>query len=111
MAIYTVDARSKFAGVILETAFIPAFEGFQIIHVVLSDGRSVSASPGHHKPDGRAISDLNLGDVINGEIVVSVAPVPFRDSIPKGRFMAGQPKLLAGALKRDGSLNLLSDVR
>jgi hypothetical protein len=89
MAIYTVDASgNRIAAVISETASVPAPEGFQIIHVVLSDGRTVSASPGHPTPDGREISDLNVGDVLDGEIVISVTPVPYSgftyDILPEG---------------------------
>jgi len=89
MAIYTVDASgNRIAAVISETASVPAPEGFQIIHVVLSDGRTVSASPGHPTPDGREISDLNVGDVFDGEIVISVTPVPYSgftyDILPEG---------------------------
>jgi hypothetical protein len=89
MAIYTVDASgNKIAAVILETASVPAPEGFQITHIVLSDGRTVSASPGHPTPDGRALRDLKVGDVLDGEIVVSVAPVPYSgftyDILPEG---------------------------
>lgn len=89
MAIYTVDAGgNKVAAVILETASVLAPEGFQITHIVLSDGRTVSASPGHPTPDGRAISNLKVGDVLDGEIVASVAPVPYSgftyDILPEG---------------------------
>ena len=89
MAIYTVDASgNRIAAVISETASVPAPEGFQIIHVVLSDGRTVAASPGHPTPDGREISDLNVGDVLDGEIVISVTPVPYSgftyDILPEG---------------------------
>jgi hypothetical protein len=38
----------------------------------LDDGCSVSASPGHHIPDGHVISDLKVGDLLDGAIVVSV---------------------------------------
>jgi Carboxypeptidase regulatory-like domain/Hint domain len=88
-AIYTVDSSgNKITAVIVETASVQAPEGFQIIHLVLGDGRTVSASPGHPTPDGRAISDLKVGDVLDGEIVISVAPVPYSgftyDILPEG---------------------------
>jgi hypothetical protein len=88
-AIYTVDSSgNKITAVIVETASVQAPEGFQIIHLVLGDGRTVSASPGHPTPDGRAISDLKVGDVLDGEIVISVAPEPCRgftyDILPEG---------------------------
>jgi len=89
MAIYTVDSSgNKIAVVILETASVLAPEGFQIIHIVLNDGRTVSASPGHPTPDNRAISELKVGDLLDGGIVISVTPVPYSgftyDILPNG---------------------------
>ena len=69
-------------------ASVPAPIGFQIIRIVLSDGRSVSASPGHPTPDGRAIGDLKVGDMLDSAIVVSVTSVPYSgftlDILPDG---------------------------
>ncbi len=81
MTIYTVDANGKkITKVILETASVPAPAGFQIIHIVLSDGRSVSASPGHPTSDGLPIGDLKDGDTLDWGIVVSVSTIPYSGS-------------------------------
>jgi len=81
MLIYTVDANGKkITGVISEMASVPASSGFKIIHIVLNDGRGVSASPGHPTPDGRAIGDLKDGDALDGAIVVSVSSLTYNDS-------------------------------
>ena len=82
MSIYTEDAAGeKITGIISKTASVPAPIG-------LSDGRSVSASPGHPTPDGRAIGDLKVGDMLDSAIVVSVTSVPYSgftlDILPDG---------------------------
>jgi hypothetical protein len=89
MTIYTVDnAGDKTTGVITETASVLAPSLFKITTIVLNDGRSVSASPGHPTPDGRAISELKVGDTFDGGIVVSVTSALYSgstyDILPNG---------------------------
>ena len=81
MIVYTQDSTgNKIIGVISETASVQAPSSFEITNIVLSDGRSVSASPGHPTPDGRAIGDLKVGDTLDGETVVSVTSTPYNGS-------------------------------
>jgi hypothetical protein len=81
MIIYTEDtAGEKITTTISKTASVPAPTDFQIIHIVLSDGLSVSASPGHPTPDGRTIGDLKVGDTLDGKIVVSVTSISYSGS-------------------------------
>jgi len=71
--IYTVDnTGKKITGVISATVSVPAPSLFKIITIVLSDGRSVSASPGHPTRDSRTIGELKAGDTLDGGIVISV---------------------------------------
>jgi hypothetical protein len=78
MVIYTQDsAGKKIAGVITTTASVQAPSSFKITTIVLDDGRTVSASPGHPTPDGRTIGDLKTGDNLDGGIVVSVTAEPY----------------------------------
>ena len=37
----------------------------QVVHLILSDGRELQASPGHPTADGRVVGDLNLGDLLD----------------------------------------------
>ncbi len=89
MIVYTQDSTGKkISGVISETASVQAPSSFKIINIVLNDGRSVSASPGHPTPDGRVISDLKVGDSLDGATVVSVTSTPYSgytfDILPGG---------------------------
>ena len=89
MMIYTQDdAGKKIAGVIMATASAQSPTSFQIIRIVLNDGRIVSASPGHPTTDGRTIGELKVGDTLDGGIVAAVTAVPYSgytfDILPEG---------------------------
>jgi hypothetical protein len=89
MMIYTEDdAGKKIAGVITATASAQSPTSFQIIRIVLNDGRLVSASPGHPTTDGRTIGELKVGDTLDGGIIAAVTAVPYSgytfDILPEG---------------------------
>jgi hypothetical protein len=89
MMIYTQDSTGKkIAGVITATISVQSPTAFQIIRIVLNDGRSVEASPGHPTTDGRTIGELRVGDTLGGGTVVSVTAVPYNgytfDILPDG---------------------------
>jgi hypothetical protein len=52
--------------VVLETTSRLAAPGSELIHVVLADGRQVTASPPHEIADGRPLGSLRVGDEIQG---------------------------------------------
>jgi len=87
MMIYTQDdAGKKIAGVITATASAQSPTSFQIIRIVLNDGRIVSASPAIHyrRADNRRIESRRY---LDGGIVASVTAVPYSgytfDILPK----------------------------
>jgi hypothetical protein len=49
----------------------------RVIQLVLADGRSVTASPGHPLADGRRLGTLRVGDLVAGSRVVGVASLPY----------------------------------
>jgi hypothetical protein len=55
----------------------PVPSSFEVVRVVLSDGRTVTASPGHPTADGRAIGDYRAVEVLDGAIVISVERVAY----------------------------------
>jgi len=78
MVIYTVDsAGKKITGVISATASSPVSSSFKITTIVLNDGRSISASPGHPIPDGRVIGELKAGDTLDGTTIVLITSAPY----------------------------------
>lgn len=101
MAVWTVDrfgARSQ--GNILETAHVPAPPGHQMVHLVLSDGRELLASPGHPTADGRRLSQLAPGDRLDGARVVTAERVPYQGAATFDLLPSGE----TGAYWADGIL-------
>jgi hypothetical protein len=52
----------------------------RIVHLHLSDGRELSASPGHPAMDGRLLGTLSVGDMLDGAAVTGA------DLVPAGEF-------------------------
>jgi hypothetical protein len=55
--------------------------GHRLVRLQLSDGREISASPGHPTLDGRTLGSLAVGDRVDGAAVIGTATVP-----PGGEF-------------------------
>ncbi len=74
--VWTVDAGgARVASVILKTSRVAVPAGHTLIHVTLSDGRELWASPGHPTADGRRIGDLVQGDTLDGATIVGLESV------------------------------------
>ncbi len=52
---------------------------YDIIHLVLADGREARLSPGHPTISGRPVSELRAGDIYDGSKVVSSETEPYSD--------------------------------
>ena len=71
-AVWTLDAGgSRVPATIIAVGSTPAPPEHLIVRLVLADGRSVLASPGHPAADGRTIGQLGPGDSLDGSVVVS----------------------------------------
>ena len=71
-SIWTVDATgTRVASTIDRVGSVPVPSSHQVVHVVLSDGRSLYVSPGHPLTDGRHAGDLRAGDTLDGATVLS----------------------------------------
>jgi hypothetical protein len=73
MLVWTIDAGRRVAAPILVVGHTPAPFGHRVIRLILADGRSVVASPGHPTGDGRRIGELKPGDVLDGSHVTTTA--------------------------------------
>ena len=74
MAVWTTDtAGGRVVGVVVAVGSTPVPPTHRVVHLVLSDGRTVDVSPGHRLPDGRRLGDLRPGDPVDGATVVSAA--------------------------------------
>lgn len=57
---------------ILRTSRVPVPANHQVVHVILSDGRELWASPGHSTADGQPLGDLEVGELLDGAPVITV---------------------------------------
>jgi hypothetical protein len=55
---------------ILKTASTPVPPDFYVVRITLSDGRSVTASPGHPSSNYRLLGDYRVGDVLDGSLII-----------------------------------------
>lgn len=83
------EAGERVPGVILQVGSVRVPATHQVIHVILSDGRELWASPGHPTADGRRLADLNVGDMLDGAFVMVAERLRYQntatfDILPSG---------------------------
>ena len=76
-------------GTILKTVRVIVPAEHQVVHVALSDGRELWASPGHPTSDGRGLGNLAAGDSLDGVRVALLELIPYKevatyDILPSG---------------------------
>src|SRR5439155_26521850 len=58
MAVWTTDAGGRrTSGTVVAVGSMPVPPTHEVVHLVLSDGRTVDVSPGHPLPDGRRLGN------------------------------------------------------
>ncbi len=90
-SVWTLDSSgSRRIAVIMKTGRVKVPEGHQMVHFVLSDGRELSASPGHRLGDGRTVGGILPGDIVDGAEVIIAESIAYRgeytyDVLPSGK--------------------------
>ncbi len=80
MSVWTVDkGGNRQAALIIKTAHVSVPFGHTVVHLRLSDGRELWASPPHPTADGRLLGSLQLGDSVDGATVTGVERVQYPD--------------------------------
>ena len=79
----------RVAGTILRTSRVPVPAAHQVIHVILSDGRELWASPGHPTTDGKRLGELRVNDLLDGARAIKVERLHYAgtatyDLLPSG---------------------------
>jgi len=70
--IWTADTDGRrVSATVLAAASVAAPPTHRLVELVLADGRSLRASPGHALADGRPIEELAPGDLVDGSTVAS----------------------------------------
>ncbi len=82
-------AGERVAGEILKVGSVRVPATHQVIHIVLSDGRELWASPGHPTADGRILDDLKTGQILDGGRIILIERLLYRgvstyDILPSG---------------------------
>jgi hypothetical protein len=72
----------------------------RMVHLRLTDGRELWASPGHPTADGRTLRDLHTGDSLDGSTVSLVESIPYTGRATYDLLPAGA----TGAYWADGVL-------
>jgi hypothetical protein len=97
MQVWTVDAfGNRLTANVLAASATPVPPGFQLVKVTLSDGRSVSASPGHPTAGRRPLGAYQVGEALDRAVVASTEIVPYEGTStydilpagPTGRYWA-----------------------
>ena len=79
--VWTTDlSGARVAATIEKVASSPVPEGHEMIHLVLDDGRTLTASPRHPLADGRILEELATGKIVDGARVVSAKRVTYEES-------------------------------
>jgi hypothetical protein len=90
MTVWTADADGRrIPARVLQVGSTPVLPSHQVVHLVLADGRTVDASPGHPLPDGRTLAELRPGDAVDGSTVTSADLIAYDggatfDLLPSG---------------------------
>ncbi|MDD1668831.1 MAG: Hint domain-containing protein [Methanomicrobiales archaeon] len=90
MFVITADRNGAWrAAPVLQADKTPVSPGHRIVRLRLSDGRELSASPGHPLRDGRPVGTLAVGDEVDGASVTGADSLPFTgdytyDILPAG---------------------------
>jgi hypothetical protein len=82
MALWTVyNSGKRIEAVVIKTAvtFVPS--SFQVVCARLSDGRTVTASPGHSTAEEQALGKYQAGDTLNGALVITVEYINYNDGV------------------------------
>ena len=70
--VWTRDASGRrIEGTVIALGSTVAPVNHRVVHLILADGRTLTASPGHPLADGRQLGDLRVGDAVDGSVVAS----------------------------------------
>lgn len=90
MPVWTSTANGeRVAGVVLKVARVVVPDGHPMVQLKLEDGRELSASPGHPTTDGRTLSELLSGELLDGSRIIQIEQAIYHsdatyDILPSG---------------------------
>ena len=89
MVVWTVNTvGERISAAVIKTATTPLPLIFGARKITLSDGRSLTASPGHPSADSRPLGSYQVGEILDGASITSVEDVVYTgvtfDLLPAG---------------------------
>jgi hypothetical protein len=76
--VWTLDGRGdRVPGTVIAVGSTVAPAAHQVVRLVLADGRTATASPGHPLADGQQLGGLAVGDDVDGAAVVIVELIAY----------------------------------
>jgi hypothetical protein len=107
MLVWTQDGRGgRVAAPLLATSRVPVPATHRVVHLQLSDGRELYASPNHPTADRRWLGALQAGDTLDGATVIRADLIAYTasatyDLLPAGEtgFYWADDVLLASTLR------------
>lgn len=88
--VWSLDVSGdRVPSVVVRTGYTETPVDHELVRLVLSDNRTVMASPGHPLADGRMMGALSPGDTVYGAMVVTANRIPYggqrtHDILPSG---------------------------
>lgn len=80
MSVWTVGLEGeRQPAPIIRTMKTAVDRNHQVVHLILKDSRELFASAGHPTADGRILSQLSPGDILDGSRVVSAKLIPYQE--------------------------------
>lgn len=107
MPIWTLDKDSRrVSGVVIRTSKVPVPPTHKMVHLILSDGRELSVSPGHPTIDKRTVGELKSGNFYDDAFILGTERASYRegatfDVLPSGEtgFYFANGVLLGSTLR------------
>ena len=90
MYVWTIDELgNRISSIVIKTSMTKLQLPFQVVRIRLSDGRTVTASPGHPAAEGKTLGVYHLGDILDGALVMEIENVIYNsdttyDILPAG---------------------------
>ena len=105
--VWTMNAaRERVPGKILQLGNVSVPATHQVVHLILSDGRELWASPGHPTADGRSLVDVSVNDLLDGARVILVERLPYTGSKTYDILPSGETGLYwANGILMDSTLS------